>query len=992
MARVLGIGPRCMLRPSWVWFCLTILGFVASFDADKAWSERLFFRSYGAAEGLTDLAGVCMAQVGSGYLLVCSEHGVFAYDGRVFRNLGVAQGLRDGGIVDDLALTSDGRLAVRYPDQLYVSEQAATLERPPSSLTFRAVDPHGMLFFNDHVRQLASTSEGLVLIAGRRAVRVEAAIGARPFLAPFAYDARERTELEGPTALFSVRGKLWETFGDGRVCSADPGYVRCFGPRQGLLSGPWNDIVEGAGGTILARSSGFLATVDPMSGSVTEEALPDQGGPYRSWDMMLGLFHTPAGELVTQSADGLIVRKRSGGWVALNAQDGVPAGIVASVVNDSSGQLWVQVYGRGLFRGLGYGHWEGLQENDGLSAGIPWQAVRTAGGSLWVSTDSGIDEVRQVGDAMRVVRVIPGPSFGLALSPNGNLWGTAGPVGGRVIDPDTGVAVAIPMPEADAVGLGVHGRVWFGTERGLYSVDDRTGRAPVAVRDGTWGHPVIGVLSDGSDGVWLLTDGKLWHRHADGRWVMVGGQWPSPDFQPRVMATAPDGRLWIGGAGGLYNLLLSGDRIVAAESFPQSGIGTSAVLAVTVDRRGWVWVGTGQGVFVFDGRRWIAVNSDIGMVWNDVSQGGIYDDPDGSVWIATSQGLSHLLDPSVLFAEHPVRIVISEATLGGTVLPARMLGYNTGPLSLQFGTFSYASERSIVFRYRMSGVDAAWAESSTGSVRYASVPPGRHVLTVIGYDALSHAVSDPVTLTVDMAFPWWRSPAAEVLYVLAFAGMLFGFVKLRERASVLKQHQLERLVEERTREMRLAQAELRRQVTLDGLTGLLNRTEVQRRLAERLTIGTAVDMLVAMIDIDYFKQINDRHGHLVGDDVLRAMGVRVSAALRDGEYAGRYGGEEMLVVLDDRDGLSADRILGLHQSVRGAPFHCGRTSITVTCSIGVAWAGPGDDWQSLVGRADAALYEAKTSGRDRVVESGDDQALSPSAWPSVAALRRGQAD
>ncbi|MBE7211270.1 MAG: GGDEF domain-containing protein [Gluconacetobacter diazotrophicus] len=126
---------------------------------------------------------------------------------------------------------------------------------------------------------------------------------------------------------------------------------------------------------------------------------------------------------------------------------------------------------------------------------------------------------------------------------------------------------------------------------------------------------------------------------------------------------------------------------------------------------------------------------------------------------------------------------------------------------------------------------------------------------------------------------------------------------------------------------------------------------------------------MTLLDVDHFKRINDERGHLAGDEVLRALGPMISRCLRDGEYAGRYGGEEILLVLSDADGRAAERVLKLHLAIRHDTFRTPSGPICITCSIGVTWAGIEDSWESLVGRADAALYEAKHDGRDRVVEN-----------------------
>lgn len=161
----------------------------------------------------------------------------------------------------------------------------------------------------------------------------------------------------------------------------------------------------------------------------------------------------------------------------------------------------------------------------------------------------------------------------------------------------------------------------------------------------------------------------------------------------------------------------------------------------------------------------------------------------------------------------------------------------------------------------------------------------------------------------------------------------------------------------------------------DPLTGLLNRRAILGHLdslhKDRRHVHLPVCLM--MIDVDHFKAINDRHGHAVGDEVLRAASVCLRAQLRDSDRVGRIGGEEFLVVLGSTDlqdaQLVAERLR--HELSQLAVLSGGET-LRLTVSIGLAQSqNTEDDWADVIGRADEGLYEAKRAGRNRVVVAQD---------------------
>jgi diguanylate cyclase (GGDEF)-like protein len=161
-----------------------------------------------------------------------------------------------------------------------------------------------------------------------------------------------------------------------------------------------------------------------------------------------------------------------------------------------------------------------------------------------------------------------------------------------------------------------------------------------------------------------------------------------------------------------------------------------------------------------------------------------------------------------------------------------------------------------------------------------------------------------------------------------------------------------------------------RQALVDDLTGIANRRQCEDAMtveiarAERL--GTTLTLVLA--DLDGFKGVNDAHGHSVGDDVLRKFSAALRATVRDSDLAGRWGGEEFLLLLPGADAtggaLLADRVREAF-SERAFAGRGGET-VNITCSFGVAQHRPGGDERELFAAADRALYRAKRAGKNRV--------------------------
>jgi diguanylate cyclase len=212
-----------------------------------------------------------------------------------------------------------------------------------------------------------------------------------------------------------------------------------------------------------------------------------------------------------------------------------------------------------------------------------------------------------------------------------------------------------------------------------------------------------------------------------------------------------------------------------------------------------------------------------------------------------------------------------------------------------------------------------------------------------------------VRVVPDLAVGDSYAQAVTFMRVAAFHGafvvLLYGLAHVKEQ-----------LVEER-----MHAQDMTRLANTDALTGLANRRALQETIDQRIADAQryARPLSLLMLDLDLFKSINDRHGHPVGDAVLRETAALLATVLRANDSIGRWGGEEFVVIAPETDDEAAEQ-LAERCRAELADHGFDRVPEGVTASIGVASFRPNDTARDLLKRADDALYEAKRAGRNRV--------------------------
>jgi len=303
------------------------------------------------------------------------------------------------------------------------------------------------------------------------------------------------------------------------------------------------------------------------------------------------------------------------------------------------------------------------------------------------------------------------------------------------------------------------------------------------------------------------------------------------------------------------------------------------------------------------------------------------------------------------------------------------VGPDPGDLEIRFATpLAGVSDH---LRYRLLGFDTQWKDAGPDrAALYSHLPPGSYEFDF--QQAASDGLTGSVVQTIPVSVlpPYWLTQRSKIIGIGLLLLLILVFYRLRVGSLVRRVRKLEQTVSLSKAELTLAatiagetQEALKEQALKDALTGLWNRgalfamleREVYRAQRDRFPIT------LVMIDLDHFKSINDTFGHPIGDEVLREAAGRITQVMRPYDFAGRYGGEEFLIVLPSCPAHNGTcRAEDFRRVIAERPVATSRGLINVTCSLGVAAYDNLMPPEDLIHRADEALYRAKARGRNCV--------------------------
>lgn len=970
---------RAWIARSWLLACGLLLSF-------SVHGQQLPLRYYGQPDGLANMSVTALALDRPGYLWAGTENGLFRFDGSRFRSFGEAEGLNPAPAINGLLVDGEGRLWAGTQAGLYVLEGGRFS-------AVRGADGK-LLPTNGGMQHIADLPQAGILFISREqlyiARRQPGAAGwsAGPYFSGAQLQAAP--DLAHINSMTVARdGALWLTTRQdkSRVYRVRRQEITAFGSQQGLAQDEYlGGIAEDDAGQVWLRSANKLLRI--AHGGSRIEDLTGNLAPARILEVYFPLAWDKGGRLLGATNEGLF-RGREGKWEVFGKAQGLTTGGgVNALLADRNGDVWLGLSGHGLAHWRGYRHWSNWTSDQGLPSEDLWSFLRSSEGAMLLGTGAGIAALR---DGARQAETLEASGKGsngqvsaMVESPQGDLW--AGTFGGFLMQRKRGEAQVSAMARVPSIlnlSFDRQQRLWIGTAEGLYLLADPLreqeprsypGLAALAGRDKAG---IRGACSTADGTLWFLANGRL--LRLDGEHLSLAWQ-PPADNEPDDLACGQQ-ELWLldGWRGHLWRSgrLQTGGKAKLSpfNALPASMRGRQ-IHSLLVDRRGWLWLGSDAGAAVWNGRRWRLFDQQSGLVWNDTNQYALREDRrDGSIWVGTSNGASHLENPQALFELPPLAVHVDAMRFDGKArvpAPGMELPWTGGALEFTLSSPSFSNRDALRYRYRLKGLEEEWTTSDNALLRYAALPPGSYTLQVAASNDMLQSVSPLLELPFRLAPPWWRSTWFYALAGLAAMAAVVGIFRWRVRVIVRRQRELDHLVKIRTAELEASREEHRMRALLDGLTLAWNRGAMVERISQRLhglELGGDSFVLI-LLDLDYFKRINDTHGHLAGDAVLKEVVRRLQASLRASDSVGRYGGEEFIVLLPELDiARGRQRIEALQRVVGAEPVQVpDGPAIQVTCSFGVtvAKAGRGQSAESLLKEADAALYQAKANGRNRV--------------------------
>ncbi|MEQ1603534.1 MAG: diguanylate cyclase [Pyrinomonadaceae bacterium] len=679
---------------------------------------------------------------------------------------------------------------------------------------------------------------------------------------------------------------------------------------------------------------------------------------------------------------------------------GLSTSSIEDLFNDREGTTWLAT-DRGLIRRRKQVI-QGYSTADGIDHSEVYPLIRDHEDNIWIGSTKGLSIYRNGKfEALDIQPADPAAPQNkqwhqgrmsvqsLYEDVNGKMW--VGLNGGGIFLVKDGKAVQLSDGcHVFAIKNDSKGNVWAATNKGLIQFRDYQQVAHYSTNEGLPNEFMTFIFEDTKGVLWFGGYGGL-SRFESGQFTNYTKKEGLVGNYVRTIYEDKDGAFWIGTYDEGMSRFKDGKFVNYTES---NGLYSSGVFAIEEDEAGYFWISSNRGIYrvkkqelndLADGRittfNSVGYGKEDGMLSNECNGGrqpASLRDKDGKIWFPTQEGVS-IVDPAAEKPNpQPPNVVVED------VLSERQsIGFRGGvsidpghqDLEIRYTGISTIKPEQIKFQYKMEGHDEDWIDAGTRRVaNYSYLPPGNYTFRVRASNSDGVWSTQDAIVKLDLWPFFYQTKAFILLCVLSAAVGLLLIWKISVHQLEARERKLTRLVAERTAELALANENLHNLANSDGLTKIGNRRRFEAFLADEWhrAVRFKTEISLIMIDIDHFKLFNDTYGHHAGDDCLQRVAEAFADTInRPTDLVARFGGEEFAMILGGTDAAGALQIAeqavdSIRQmQIRHSESLTGEF-LTVSAGIATVFANFDMTEADLIKLADAALYQAKREGRDRI--------------------------
>ena len=738
-------------------------------------------------------------------------------------------------------------------------------------------------------------------------------------------------------------------------------------------------------------TNGVLTTFDEKDGlpqnSVYHSFWQEQDGSV--WLSSGGASSTSVG-LIEFNGDHLTLWGKSSG---LNSSS------IVDLFNDREGTTWLAT-DRGLSRRRKQVI-QGYSTADGIDHSEVYPLIRDHEDNIWIGSTKGISVYRNGKfESLKIEPLDPSVPPNMQWhqgrmsvqsfyeDANGKMW--VGLNGGIYLVQNGKAEILAEGYHVFAIKNDSHGNVWAATNKGLLQYRDYKLIAQYSTKEGLPNEFMTFVYEDSKGVLWFGGYGGL-SRFENGRFTNYTKKEGLAGNYVRTIYEDKEGIFWIGTYDEGMSRFKDGQFVNYKE---ENGLYNSGVFAIEEDEAGYFWISSNRGIYrvkkqeltdLAEGRitriNSVGYGKEDGMLSNECNGGrqpASLRAKDGKIWFPTQDGVS-IVDPASEKPNPlPPNVVVED------VLSERQsIGFHGGAsiepghrdLEIRYTGISTIKPEQIRFQYKMDGHDDDWIDAGTRRVaNYSYLPPGNYTFRVRAANSDGVWSTSDAEIKIELWPYFYQTKAFAFLVILVAAVGLLLIWKISVHQLESRERKLTRLVTERTLELAMANEHLESLVNSDGLTKIGNRRRFESFLSDEWhrAVRFKTEISLVMIDIDHFKLYNDTYGHQAGDDCLQRVAEAFADTIkRPTDLVARFGGEEFALILGGTDAAGALLVAeNAIENVRQMQIRHSESLtseyLSVSAGIATVFANFAMNENDLIKLADAALYQAKREGRDRI--------------------------